>query len=167
MSYRVTATFPDDLHPPVTAREIVAAVTRVRKEAARHRRWRENLKKSIPSAAATVTNGKDTTPIMSKHTPGPWTIEEYGDGDLPALAIHKDSETRVCFMATPGSHGDPATIAADARLIAAAPDLLAALRACVNNLAPYGDEDAIESGSIGNCLRRARAAIAKARGTVA
>ena len=41
------------------------------------------------------------------HTPGPWAIQEYGDEDAPALVIHKDSETRICFMATPGSHGDP------------------------------------------------------------
>jgi hypothetical protein len=63
-----------------------------------------------------------------KHTPGPWTIEEYGDDDCPALVIHKDTETRVCFMAAPGSHGDPARIEADARLIAAAPDMLTELR---------------------------------------
>jgi hypothetical protein len=63
---------------------------------------------------------------MSKYTPGPWTVEEYGDDETPALVIHKDTESRVCFMATPGSHGDPETIEADARLIVAAPDLLAA-----------------------------------------
>ena len=69
---------------------------------------------------------------MSKaqHTPGPWTIEEYGDEDAPALVIHKDTDTRVCFMATPGSHGDPAKIEADACLIAAAPTMLTALLAC-------------------------------------
>lgn len=60
------------------------------------------------------------------NTPGPWTIEEYGDDDCPALVIHRDTESRVCFMATPGSHGDPERITADAKLIAAAPDLLAA-----------------------------------------
>lgn len=63
---------------------------------------------------------------MTMHTPGPWTIEEYGDDESPTLVIHKNTESRVCFMATPGSHGDPAIIEADARLIAAAPDLLAA-----------------------------------------
>lgn len=61
-------------------------------------------------------------------TPGPWTIEEYGDDEAPALVIHRDSESRVCFMATPGSHGDPAQIEADARLIAAAPDMLETLQ---------------------------------------
>ena len=62
------------------------------------------------------------------HTPGPWTIEEYGDDDAPALVIHKDTETRVCFMATPGSHGDPAKIEADARLIVEAPTMLALIK---------------------------------------
>jgi hypothetical protein len=66
------------------------------------------------------------------HTPAPWTIEEYGDEDAPTLVIHKDSETRVCFMATPGSHGDPAKIEADARLIAAAPEMYEALKSLVN-----------------------------------
>ena len=66
---------------------------------------------------------------MSAHTPGPWTIEEYGDDDAPSLVIHKDTESRVCFMATAGSHGDPARIEADARLIAAAPDMLSVLKA--------------------------------------
>lgn len=63
------------------------------------------------------------------HTPGPWTIQEYGDDDCPSLVLHKgETENRVCFMATPGSHGDPEIIEADAKLISAAPDLLAALQ---------------------------------------
>ena len=67
---------------------------------------------------------------MKKHTPGPWTVEDYGDDEAPTLVIHRgETENRICFMATPGSHGDPAMIEADARLIAAAPDLLAALKA--------------------------------------
>lgn len=68
------------------------------------------------------------------HTPGPWTVEEYGDEDCPALVIHRDSENRICFMATPGSHGDPAQIVADARLIAKAPDLLLALTKISNEV---------------------------------
>jgi hypothetical protein len=62
------------------------------------------------------------------HTPSPWTIHEYGDDDLPNLVIHQDSERRICFMATPGSQGDPAIIEANANLICAAPDLYDALR---------------------------------------
>lgn len=66
---------------------------------------------------------------MGEHTPGPWTIVEYGDEEAPNLVIHSDGELRVCFMATPGSPFDPAMIAADARLIAAAPTTLDALNA--------------------------------------
>ena len=62
-----------------------------------------------------------------QHTAAPWTIQEYGDDECPTLVLHKgETENRICFMATPGSHGDPSVIEADAHLIAAAPDLLAA-----------------------------------------
>jgi hypothetical protein len=59
------------------------------------------------------------------HTKGPWEVVFYGGGD--SLVIHSDAENRVCFMATPGERGSLKTIMANARLIAAAPDLLAAL----------------------------------------
>jgi hypothetical protein len=65
---------------------------------------------------------------MMQHTPGPWSIYDYGEEEAPTLVIHKDSATRICFMATPGSHGDPAIIEANAHLIVAAPDLLAAAK---------------------------------------
>lgn len=58
--------------------------------------------------------------LVGKATPAPWTIERYGDDECPSLVMHSDSESRVCFMATPGSHGDPARIKADAKLIRAA-----------------------------------------------
>ncbi len=111
---------------------------------------------------------------MTQHTPGPWTIEEYGDDDAPALVIHKDSETRVCFMATAGSHGDPAKIEADARLIAAAPELLTLVKDLADDLASevegrYQDVKAHPAMTpkyerdMAN-VYRARAAIAKAEG---
>jgi hypothetical protein len=75
-------------------------------------------------------------------------VEEYGDDEYPALVIHSDSENRICFMATPGSHGDPRKIAANARLIAAAPDLLAAAQA--QEAAELGrDDDCEECGGQG------------------
>lgn len=95
----------------------------------------------------------------SKYMPGPWTIEEYGDDETPALVIHKDTENRICFMATPGSHGDPAKIEADARLIAAAPDLLEALRELREQTEP---EELLDDES--KCWLKARAAILKATG---
>lgn len=90
---------------------------------------------------------------MSMHTPGPWTVEEYGDEDAPALVIHRDSETRVCFMATPGSYGDPAKIAADASLIAAAPELLEALEAVESEIALEGHLQAIVANAIAKATK--------------
>lgn len=92
------------------------------------------------------------------HTPGPWTIEEYGDEDAPSLVIHKDSGTRVCFMATPGSHGDPARIEADAHLIAAAPDMYEAIEQALDDMGVEGRCDC------GQAKEMLRAALAKATG---
>lgn len=98
---------------------------------------------------------------MAEHTPGPWSVEEYGDDDYPNLVIHRDTETRVCFMATPGSHGDPARIEADARLIAAAPDMLEALTRSLNWLCSYPGGGTLRPGGP---VEQARGAIAKAIG---
>ena len=96
---------------------------------------------------------------MTKHTPGPWTIQEYGDEDTPALVIHKDTESRVCFMATPGSHGDPAKIEADARLIATAPDMLSVLKSILAGVEWHEPE-----GHVNGLKTMVRMVIAKAEG---
>lgn len=99
---------------------------------------------------------------MITHTPGPWTVEEYDDeAPTPILVIHRgQTVNRICFMATPGSHGDPAMITADAHLIAAAPDLLEAAKDLARQpCSTVGVED-LEGGCCSSC--RARAAVAKA-----
>jgi hypothetical protein len=104
--------------------------------------------------------------VTMTHTPGPWTIHEYGEEDQPTLVIHQDSKRRICFMATPGSHGDPAIIEANAHLICAAPDMIAALIE-----AEYFFKDDFPDGVDGPCAvtpryreayRAIHAAIAKA-----
>ena len=102
-----------------------------------------------------------------KHTPGPWTVEEYGDRDYPTLVVHSNSENRVCFMATPGSNGDPAMIAADARLIAAAPDLLDGCNALLGLLQLIAGRDDVSPElrdvlATNHRIAEAKAAIAKA-----
>ena len=107
---------------------------------------------------------------MSQHTPGPWTVEEYGNDDSPALVIHHDSERRICFMATPGSHGDPAVIAANAHLIAAAPDLAKALSAAIGYMRnasidlSTGCTKATAIRTIEGGIKMAEEALAKATG---
>jgi len=69
--------------------------------------------------------------MMTAHTKGPWTIVPYGDGD--SLVIHSSDENRVCFMATHGgTQSQWERIQANARLIAAAPELYGALRYIAN-----------------------------------
>lgn len=96
----------------------------------------------------------------SKHTPGPWTVGvDEQDHGRPYV---KDAEGYVvCALIFEPGTGEPE---ANARLIAAAPDLLEALRACHDYLscipesAAGGDDDAV------GLTRRAAAAISKATG---
>jgi hypothetical protein len=99
---------------------------------------------------------------MSKHTPGPWKIFGARAENGTSQEIHAESK----FIARVFMNGNPMEREANARLIAAAPDLLAALQKYslpidVNNIAL----SCIEFGSeaVERELQR-RAAIAKAEG---
>ena len=102
---------------------------------------------------------------MYKWTPGPWNI---GSSDLPVSRMsihckgHKDScHSTVALMVSRGvigiSHDEEF---ANARLIAAAPDLLKALEDCVAVM----DRELAGLKAIQPELSSARAAIAKATG---
>jgi len=90
---------------------------------------------------------------MSKHTPGPWKVIETHylphDGDHVA-----DMSNGLMVVPCIGRLGDPL---ADARLIAAAPELLAALQYIVGCSAPMTPQQE-------HCWPTMRAAIAKATG---
>ena len=84
---------------------------------------------------------------MSKHTPGPWTAEPNSAHGI-SFSVEGGGRLITRFAS-----------AADARLIAAAPDLLAALRAMTDYMAyaeALGEDKAV--------FKNARAAIAKAEG---
>ncbi len=84
---------------------------------------------------------------MSEHTPGPWvTVEANEKVPLPAglpIAIHRADEPFkltgcICSLIAQGDGKyDPEVTAANARLIAAAPELLAAAKAAREELASY------------------------------
>jgi hypothetical protein len=104
-----------------------------------------------------------------KHTPGPWWVEG-GDPDAASWAarwpnIHADGYEVVGAQ---GLYGDYDTDMANARLIAAAPDLLEALRdfsAYVHAEQSATDGDVRYSNTqINRLVFKARAAIAKATG---
>ena len=90
---------------------------------------------------------------MSEHTPGPWDVSKHGvPSGLYQAGIYAE-----------GARNDLATVKsseADARIIAAAPDLLAALEALMPHLNSALDAHANWSVEI----EQARAALVKAKG---
>ena len=96
-----------------------------------------------------------------KHTPGPWTTI--------AGSVFTESDS-PCYEIVHGNHltrsGTEEQRMADARLIAAAPELLKALEGILADVSSYGL--AHPEGGRFECdhLDSARAAIAKAKGTL-
>ena len=97
---------------------------------------------------------------VTKHTPGPWSAEECRSGF--AVYAYKSGEAVVQTEDDEGRYG---TIAneANARLIAAAPELLDACEALARLCERFGVNPVTVSGGPSS-LDRARAAIAKAKG---
>ena len=92
----------------------------------------------------------------AKHTPGPWRIATEPSG-IRARHIKADSYLTVCsFLTSVSRNCGPDEINANARLIAAAPDLLALLVELVDIEGPMPGTSAWGD--------KARAAIAKATG---
>lgn len=104
---------------------------------------------------------------MSKHTPGPWFVNWAGSGKDGKFVYDEcyvyAPETGVENVAVAADIADPLTgkpSAANARLIAAAPELLDALRAIVEtDFLPGAWNDQYEA-----IAKKARAAIAQATG---
>lgn len=86
--------------------------------------------------------------MTTKHTPGPWRYEAGRDGRPPYVIRGTEGGFVVVGMTADRQE-------ADARLIAAAPELLQALEAIVND--PY-------VAALGSLGMRAKRVIAKARG---
>ena len=114
---------------------------------------------TMPPAVA----GQLETPVR-QHTPGPWLAREWYDRDHEGecqaqgwdLCLPDGFRLPLCS----NTSGDLSEAEANARLLAAAPDLLAALE----RLLASGDvRDAGDAGA----LKQARAAIAKAVGSAA
>ena len=91
---------------------------------------------------------------MSKHTPGPWEVNIDAIGDIFISGANSE------YVAEIGSSEDKAAMN-DANLIAAAPELLEALKYFLD---VYEQEEWV-SNEIGYAADIALAAIAKAEGT--
>jgi hypothetical protein len=106
----------------------------------------------------------ETTKQLSKHTPGPWTIQAepgccFHEGNHYAITQEGEDQgeswwaTIAEIWPTSGDNGE-----ADARLIAAAPDLLTATR---KMLALVDNAEWTQAERLA-CIHGARAAVAKA-----
>ena len=91
---------------------------------------------------------------MSKPTPGPWVV----DTESPPRVLACDSRQTIVAVVQ-GARSNPGAMA-DARLIAAAPDLLHALKEL---LAVLHEGDPVWQAADAHC-KLARAVIAKAEG---
>ena len=97
------------------------------------------------------------------HTPGPWWL----DGPTHVVAAPVDDQFGNRSVAVTATRYDGPTNAANARLIAAAPELLAALttlRDFIREAAVDGAFPDLDIQDIERVLEQARAAIAAARG---
>ena len=103
---------------------------------------------------------------MSAHTPGPWKVDSPPRTVTfePAFAVNGDYGPPLAFVLGSDDHPE---VRANARLIAAAPDLLEALEAALPwiDLARGSDLNTDASHeAIDRIEAQARAAIAKAKG---
>ncbi len=105
---------------------------------------------------------------MTKHTPGPWEVVRTPNGypcQITATAGDPRKPGGICDVTRWASISVPSSAEgeANARLIAAAPDMLAALKDCRAYLAGFMNVKAHGNGPI-VALAAADAAIAKAEG---
>ena len=109
--------------------------------------------------------------MTTAHTPGPWMWADVRSAGLQIRGPYKDS-TRLMFSDIWRAFPEPewdATMVANARLAAAAPELLDELKACEAHLHAYVEAIEYGGGSASKSTERLasiRAAIAKAGGVV-
>ena len=100
---------------------------------------------------------------MATHTPGPWTLHPTAlHPAVRSVGTPDAVPRRICTVGT--MNGNPVD-KANARLIAAAPELLEALKEAENALADYIPTIERTGASLNyghSVLKKARAAIAKA-----
>lgn len=102
---------------------------------------------------------------MSKHTPGPWFVDRNHNGIVIGVAPlqgRRNDLDMVCDFLGREPGDDPA---ADAAIIAAAPDLLEACREAIRlyeNYSLVAQPVAGEGLNVGKWLAHTRATIAKA-----
>jgi hypothetical protein len=106
--------------------------------------------------------------MAAKHTPGPWVVWDYA-GHTVGIVSYDGEPLAVAEVVDYGDMVDPAQMRADANLIAAAPDMLAALKAFEAEFADVITTDSALPGTdavdaVCYLWPTIKAALAKARG---
>ncbi|MDT4853095.1 hypothetical protein FQZ97_873490 [compost metagenome] len=96
---------------------------------------------------------------MSRHTPGPWRYQ--GPDDFMDFNILHNGDS-LAVAAVVSNMRNLEEIAANARLVAAAPDLLAALQLTSKALTAALTGGEVSAAQAGNALVKAAEALAKA-----
>ena len=99
--------------------------------------------------------------MTEQHTPGPWTIYKTQTG---ALSINKTSKVPIAMVGGSSWHLGQAIAGANARLIAAAPDLLALAERIAPQEPMWFPGNPQLEALINGWIMTARAAITKAKG---
>ena len=108
--------------------------------------------------------------IAARHTPGPWEQNIQSCGFWSICTVYGTDQGWVEIHAPNGSYTEDhrAESTANARLIAAAPELLEALKEIAADYADRFDlDDPSTNPGIKSTIKQARAAIAKATGGAA
>lgn len=102
---------------------------------------------------------------MSKYTPGPWGMPDSGQGRISKVGANGGWDGLIATADCGDYARSKSEGLANARLIAAAPELLEALEWCADTLAVFVDDGSAAPDSVvGKNLTTALAAIAKATG---
>lgn len=119
------------------------------------------LPQVLPSWGNQSDNTGEREMSKSEHTPGPWNAEIYVHGEF-AIVVHRQGHSggTLVICSRKRHPGRQTEFEANARLIAAAPDLLESL----TNLVGLAKLGAASLDKYHAALSDAEAALAKARG---
>lgn len=107
--------------------------------------------------------------MSKKHTPAPWTGDEHGitSKSMPDVFFGDNKQySRSYIVCQPWLYSDPQgeELKANARLIAAAPDLLESVQALLTVIDEMKSDVPGQDCEWNDCVALARTAIAKATG---
>lgn len=107
--------------------------------------------------------------MPNKHTPGPWRVGQNLDGETAVFCKRRGKDGCICYgLYDENNEPSLKELEANAALIAAAPELLEALKALVQGLPEMETDESMSGGDVVEYLSAAwpniKAAICKAEG---